>query len=176
VVVGKKIILYFQHEIPFMNNEMQTDQPSDDLLSDLDIPYQDASTGQRFLNYFIDNVFMRLGLTFITTTFLGFVLQFLSPGFLQYMAQNDSGLWLFVIVVVIFNYVMYYTLCEKLFNGYTLGKLITGTRAIRADGKPLTFKDSLLRSLSRIVPFEAFSGFGVPWHDAWTNTRVIKSR
>src|SRR4051812_6277418 len=105
-----------------MNNDMLTDQPSDDLLSDLDIPYQNASTGQRFLNYFIDNLFMRLGLTFVTTAFFGFVLGFLSPaGYLKNMIQNDSGLWLFVIVVVIFNYVMYYTLCEKLFNGYTLG-------------------------------------------------------
>ena len=68
-------------------------------------------------------------------------------------------------------------LFEKLFKGYTVGKLITGTRAIREDGKELTFKNAILRSLSRMVPFEPFSAFGgSPWHDRWTKTRVIKSR
>jgi hypothetical protein len=59
-----------------------------------------------------------------------------------------------------------------------LGKLITGTRAIREDGVELNFKDAFLRSLSRLVPFEPFSiwsGNGI-WHDSWTKTMVIKSR
>jgi len=66
--------------------------------------------------------------------------------------------------------------CEKAFKGRTLGKVISGTRAIRNDGGELTLKDALLRSLSRLVPFEVFSGFGTPWHDSWTNTQVIKAR
>jgi uncharacterized RDD family membrane protein YckC len=69
---------------------------------------------------------------------------------------------------------VYYSLCEKLFRGQTLGKLITATCALRTDGEELTFKDALLRSLCRLVPLEVFSGFGVPWHDAWTNTMVVK--
>jgi hypothetical protein len=40
----------------------------------------------------------------------------------------------------------------------------------------LTFKDALLRSLCRLIPFEVFSGFGVPWHDSLTNTMVVKKR
>jgi uncharacterized RDD family membrane protein YckC len=75
------------------------------------------------------------------------------------------------------NYIVYYTLCEKLLKGYTLGKLITGTRAIRQDGGELTFRNALLRSLSRCVPFEVFSGFNtLTWHDSWTDTKVIKAR
>jgi uncharacterized RDD family membrane protein YckC len=41
-------------------------------------------------------------------------------------------------MIIIVNYLVYYTLCEKLFRGQTLGKLITGTRAIRTDGEKLT--------------------------------------
>jgi uncharacterized RDD family membrane protein YckC len=64
-----------------------------------------------------------------------------------------------------------------LFRGYTLGKFITGTRAIRDDDDELTFKDALLRSLCRIVPLEVFSALaGFPWHDRWTKTKVVKTR
>jgi uncharacterized RDD family membrane protein YckC len=160
-----------------MNNDMITDQPSGDLLSDSDIPYQPATTGQRFLNYFIDNLFMRFGLSFLTGALFGVVFQFFSPTFLENISVPGSfAFWIFLFMIAIFNYVLYYTLCETLMNGYTLGKFITGTKAIRLDGRPLTFKDAFLRSLTRVVPFEAFSGFGVPWHDSWTSTQVIKSR
>jgi uncharacterized RDD family membrane protein YckC len=80
-------------------------------------------------------------------------------------------------VIFICNYLFYYTLCEKLFRGYTLGKFITGTRAIREDDEELTFKDALLRSLCRIVPLEVLSALaGFPWHDRWTKTKVVKTR
>ena len=80
-------------------------------------------------------------------------------------------------IVGIFNYIIYYTICEKAFRGYTLGKLLSGTRAIRNDGAELTFKDAILRSLSRIVPFEVLSALaGRPWHDSWTDTTVVKTR
>ena len=63
------------------------------------------------------------------------------------------------------------------FKGYTLGKLLTGTKAIRVDGLQMTFKDVVIRSLSRIVPFEVFSGLGdKPWHDSWSRTMVVKTR
>ena len=95
----------------------------------------------------------------------------------QYMLINLLEAPLLALILGWFNYLIYYTFCELAFKGYTLGKLITGTKAIRNDGQPLMFKDTLLRSLSRMVPFEVFSGFGdKPWHDSWTNTTVVKAR
>lgn len=141
--------------------------------------FEFASTGQRFLNYLIDNLLMRYGLSYITGTAVGFLLASISPEFTRelFYGQNYLSLFLVAYIIGVFNYTIYYTLCEKLFKGYTLGKLITGTRAIKNDGSELTFKDAILRSLSRLVPFEPFSGFGGhPWHDQWTNTMVIKSR
>jgi uncharacterized RDD family membrane protein YckC len=145
----------------------------------LEITYEYASTGQRFLNYLIDNLLMRYGLSYLTEIALGMILQIVAPEYLQKIAfeQTTLDMLLLAYLIAIINYTIYYTICEKAFKGYTLGKLITGTRAIRVDGEELTFKDALLRSLSRFVPFEAFSGFGGhPWHDRWTNTMVIKSR
>lgn len=140
--------------------------------------HQDATSGQRCLNYVIDNVLMRFGLSYVTGSLVGFILGILAPDYIQKLAYEPSNFDLIVLGVLIayFNYIVYYTFCEKLFRGYTLGKLITGTRAIRSDGQELSFKDALLRSLCRIVPFEVFSGFSYPWHDRWTNTTVIKSR
>lgn len=151
-----------------------------DILNEEDIllnQYEYASTGQRFLNYLIDNLFMNYGLSYITGYAVGVVIASLFPEFAAGFQEDRLSLTLVALTVSIFNYLLYYTLCEKLFNGYTLGKLITGTRAIREDGKPLTFRNAILRTLSRLVPFEIFSGFQVrPWHDQWTDTMVIKAR
>ncbi len=139
-----------------------------------------ATQGQRFLNWLIDNLLMRFGLTYLTGMGVGLIIGIAKPDLLEDIANNGerSGLILmFAFIIVYLNYIIYYTICEKLFRGYTLGKFITGTRAIRQDGKELTFKDAILRSLSRLVPFEVFSGFNtLTWHDSWTDTMVIKSR
>ncbi|HEX2845050.1 MAG TPA: RDD family protein [Chitinophagaceae bacterium] len=143
------------------------------------VQYEQATKGQRAVNLIIDNILMRLGLTYITGTAVGYLLGSLFPEYTLRIVENTNNLDLFLIgyIVAIFNYLIYYTICEKAFRGYTLGKLLTGTRAIRQDGGELTFKDAFLRSLSRLVPFEAFSGFGdSPWHDSWTKTTVVKSR
>ena len=138
-----------------------------------------ATAGQRFINFLIDNLLMRFGLSYFTAIIVGFFLGSLFPEFTQGLIRGDNqmSLLLLAYIIAIFNYLVYYTFCEKVFDGYTLGKLITGTKAIREDGTPLTFKDSFMRSLSRLVPFEFLSGFGAyPWHDSWTKTKVVKSR
>lgn len=156
-----------------------TEHLQEDLLLDEIDPYFQfiqGTTNQRFLNFLIDNVLMRLGLTYATGYLVGQILLAIAPGFLLTLASDQSKFSLYALAfsIVIINYLIYYTLCEKLFRGQTVGKLITGTRAIRTDGEELTFKDAFLRSLSRLVPLEVFSGFGVPWHDSWTNTMVVK--
>ncbi len=108
------------------------------------------------------------------------MLGLIAPEFISNIANDgamSSGIFLLSFMIGYLNYIVYYTLCEKLFKGYTLGKIITGTRAIRQDGQELTLKNALLRSLSRCVPFEVFSGFNtLTWHDSWTDTMVVKSR
>jgi uncharacterized RDD family membrane protein YckC len=143
------------------------------------IQYERASTGQRFLNFLIDNLLMRFGLSYLTGTAVGFFLGAVFPDYASKIVYDRTSLDFIILLymVGILNYLIYYTFCEKVFKGYTLGKLITGTRAVSDDGTELTFKDAILRSLSRLVPFEAFSALGFqPWHDRWTKTTVIKTR
>lgn len=161
---------------------MENTTPSDDLLTEEMHPlfrFSQASRGERFANYLIDNLFMRFALSYVTGMAVGSLGNAIAPEFMSELVYGNNSmmnLLLLGYVIAIFNYIIYYTLCEKLFKGQTLGKLITRTRAIRDDGEELTFKDALLRSLSRLVPFEPFSGFGDPWHDTWTKTMVIKSK
>jgi hypothetical protein len=73
---------------------------------------------------------------------------------------------------------MYYAICEAA-TGRTLGKLITGTRVVTIRGERPPIKAIALRTLSRFVPFEAFSflnGNTTGWHDRWSGTRVVRVR
>jgi uncharacterized RDD family membrane protein YckC len=166
------------------NNDQTTNAEQEDLLAEesyVDNHFEYASQGQRFLNWLIDNLFMRFALSYLTGMAIGALLAITAPDFLNELAYSNGrmtgGILLVAFLVGFLNYILYYTFCEKLFKGYTLGKLITGTRAIRQDGKELSFKDALLRSLCRFVPFEVFSGFNtLTWHDSWTDTMVIKAR
>ena len=146
------------------------------------IQFTRATQGQRFVNWLIDNLLMRFGLSLLTGYIVGYILFAIAPEFLTQVAYEVDGpktwrYWVLSFSIGYFNYIVYYTFCEKVFKGYTLGKLITGTRAIRDDGKELTIKDAFLRTLSRLVPFEVFSGFSErPWHDSWSKTTVVKAR
>jgi len=167
------------------NLTQQPNEEQKDLLLDLDAAqqYEYATQGQRFLNWLIDNLFVNYAVGYATGFGIGFLLGQIAPAFLlKVLNEQETGaksiaFYSFVYLVGFINYMLYYTLSEKLFKGYTLGKLITGTRALRQDGQELTIKNSVLRSLTRCVPFEVFSGFGtLTWHDSWTDTMVVKSR
>lgn len=174
-----EIILYIDANST-MQPETNLQETEQHLFTDEDLfQYQDASTGQRFLNFLIDNLLMRFGISYLTGTFIGYILGSFFPNFAfeLFNSPTNGDLVMLGIIIAYFNYMVYYIFCEKFFKGYTLGKLITGTRAIRNDGQELSFKDVILRTLSRIVPFEVFSGIGGnPWHDQWTKTMVVKTR
>lgn len=142
---------------------------SDELLGDIHevavLNY--ASQGQRFANYIIDRI-ASLALSILT-------------GALIVRLLGESADWILeerisLYALIYTGTVAYYTLAEAFLKGRTLGKLITNTHAVTNDGEQLSFRDALLRSLSRIVPFEVFSGFSAaPWHDQWTSTTVVKN-
>ena len=131
---------------------------------------QPATVGQRFLNYIIDIFFfyvILIALAAIAGLVLGSVI-----------GENETlfGMSLMLQYLLIYTVlVATYTFFEAVAKGRTIGKMVTKTRAVRSDGTPLTFNDALKRSLVRIIPFEPLSAFGGhPWHDNWTNTKVIK--
>jgi uncharacterized RDD family membrane protein YckC len=133
-----------------------------DLLKDLNetvIP-PSVDKGTRFANYIIDLI---LAMVFL------FMVVFMTSFSLG--GSSEAGLQLSAYIIL----PMYYVLTEGLLGGRSIGKLVTGTVAIRTDGAPLTWTNILGRSFARLVPFEPISALlGEPWHDKWTNTTVVK--
>lgn len=149
--------------------------PTTDILLDVqqEITLVPVSPGIRFANFLID-VIAFYGLMFLVGILLGF-LAYSNGGYDAGSGSFDLGGKAMEYLLSYAVYITYYTLVEGISKGRTLGKLATGTVVVREDGESITFKDAFLRSLCRIVPFEAFSAFGYrPWHDKWTNTLVIK--
>jgi len=135
-----------------------------------------ASKGKRFANYFIDIITYYL-LAFVVGIFLGLLalaigredifLDETPPDITQRLIEIILGLILLA---------AYYTFCEYYFKGKTLGKVITKTRTVTLDNRRIDMRTAFIRSLCRLVPFEAFSFLRDEpggWHDEWSNTKVI---
>ena len=131
-----------------------------------------ASTWARFFNFLID-----MGLYYLVSYLV------LIP--LAYAVCNDSqpaSFWLSLLLGYSYLF-LYYLVLETLFQK-TLGKLITGTKVIMLDGSKPDVRTVALRSLIRLIPWEAISIYtgkepdkkGTWWHDRWTSTRVIKNK
>ena len=126
-----------------------------------------AGGGQRLLNYIIDLVFYYL------LVFLLFTIYYSTGGAIN-RSGSSSGALLNLFFLGL--YIIYMFLLEMLLKGRTIGKIITGTRAVNKDGTEMEPGTIFRRTLCRLVPFEPFSGLGNicnPWHDKWTNTCVI---
>jgi uncharacterized RDD family membrane protein YckC len=124
-----------------------------------------ADKSLRFVNLLIDTIAF-----YLFAIFIGVIIGISNP---EALDEGNLSITSYVISISIF--LLYFSGFEALTNGRTLGKLITGTRVVKEDGTPLQFRDTFKRALSRIVPFEAFSGFAErPWHDSWTGTTVVK--
>ncbi len=124
-----------------------------------------ASAGKRFANYIIDMIAI-------------IVFYFAVIVFFGVMGGIDEGALVGMQLLIYPLMILYYAIFEAS-SGKTLGKLITGTKVVNMEGKNISFGQALGRSVSRFIPFEAFSFFGsqaIGWHDSLPNTRVINDR
>lgn len=146
-----------------------------DLFDDIQYRLVQASIGKRFINYFIDAIIFGL-LTFIALIIFGTI----NPEALEsFIKANETGFSFSQQLLIQVIYGTYMFIVEALFKGKSLGKLVTGTRAVRRDGTTILLRDAQLRGLCRMVPFNAFSALGspsYPWHDRWTKTFVIDEK
>jgi len=135
-----------------------------DLLADMAVNLERASPGKRFLNYIIDVVIF-----YVCSFLAGAVIGIATGG------ATLSQFELYFVALALFF--LLYFIEEAFMKGKTIGKLLTGTRAVNEDGSPITVKTAALRTIIRFVPFEPFSTFGyLPWHDSWARTIVIDER
>ena len=113
----------------------------------------------RFGHYIIDHIVR----SFIMVT-CAFLLEGISP-------NSGNG----ILLAYLIPYLLYYPLME-FYYGKTVGKMLTKSTVVRADGGKITLGQAVGRSLCRFIPFNAFSFLGVTaigWHDSISQTRVV---
>jgi uncharacterized RDD family membrane protein YckC len=136
--------------------------------------YVRADAGKRFANYILDII-----VYYILMFVIGMLYGLIFPEYVDENATYLTGSQLYDTLLSIFIYILYMSLVEGLFYGKSVGKLITGTRAVNLDGSRISIGTAFGRGFSRAVPFCPFSAFGTPcnpWQDDWTNTMVIDSK
>ena len=138
-----------------------------------------AGYGKRFINYCVDFL--------VFSIVASFVLLALKPVYpLADKIINRQPIGFAEQLMMTFFYGLYMSLMETVLGGKSIGKFITGTRAVTLSGQPVTGQQAFLRGLIRMIPFpfEQVSAltFSVqpttllppyPWHDRWSSTLVI---
>jgi uncharacterized RDD family membrane protein YckC len=134
-----------------------------------------ASLGKRFLNVTIDTV----PLFVLQMVTYGVAATLMFPNLDPSSDEAEAALGLLMIPLTWVPYFAYYIIMEATI-GRTIGKMVTGTRVVRGDGRSApTLWQIVGRTSARLVPFEALTFlFGEPsgWHDDWSQTMVIDER
>lgn len=129
----------------------------------------------RFGHYILDVVFyyifaliLAVPIVIILMT-LGMNVENLGEGSGWYNILDRLISWLIL-------YPGYYILFESTMQS-TPGKIILGRVVVDEYGEKPSFSTILIRSYSRIVPFETFSCLSnLGWHDTWSDTFVIRKK
>lgn len=132
-----------------------------------------ASKEKRLLNYIIDLIIF-YGLILIFSVFVGIVIG-ITGGDVSSLEDVENMNPILDFLITMLLHVIYYICLETLFGGRTIGKFITRTKVVLKDGTKPNIDVTLIRSLCRAIPFNAFSflGDGPGWHDSLSDTRVI---
>lgn len=149
------------------------DEPIDNAIIDkLDPKLPSATRNHRFSNLVIDTIVF----TIITYVFFALI-----PGFMPEppkIIKLDADYWRYMIILQslqILIAMILYVIFEYFF-GQTPGKMVTKTKVVDRNGHKPNLGTIVLRTLLRLIPFEAFSFFNVPdkgLHDYLSKTRVV---
>lgn len=133
--------------------------------------YINASKIQRFLHPVIDSIVCIALFSPILQRFVNFG----SDGISRMMfGESESFVQKNITLIIVVIMTLYYLFYESVL-GTTPAKLITKTRTINYEGAKPAFKNIFIRTVSRLVPFEAFSFLlHDGWHDKWSETIVVK--
>jgi uncharacterized RDD family membrane protein YckC len=118
----------------------------------------------RFLNFIIDSIAF-----LIVFAILGFIIG------LFYNTNNQIILQLAGYILLAVAFFGYYIFMEYKYQK-SIGKLITKTKVMRADGEKAQLGDIVARTFCRLIPFDRMSYLFTSngFHDRLSNTTVIK--
>jgi len=135
-----------------------------------------ASKGSRFANYMVDYI-IRIIVGIILVILITFISETVgSYGVYEFLVESESKLSDYILGIIMV--LIYFNIIESL-TAKSVGKYITKTRVVMEDGSKPKFTDVFLRTLCRLIPFEAFSFLGDEgrgWHDSISNTYVVDEK
>lgn len=138
-------------------------------LEKLDI--ESTSKVRRFFNWLIDKL-----ATFAFGGVVGVLIVLIGGDAAASRLEGMGRLAEWTLGVSVFT--AYYAFMEGAF-GFTIGKLVTGTRVVDEYGRPPGFARALLRTLCRLIPFNALSllvsddAVRRGWHDSLARCYVV---
>lgn len=138
--------------------------------SRVQLEIEPASKWRRFFNNLIDS-------------FVYYLLVMLVASILLAVGGQGAAQWIRSLGLVGgyafgFLILMFYYIAMESVLGFTVGKLITGTRVVNEEGEKPNLVQTFLRTLCRFIPFEPlsilFSGETRGWHDSLSGTYVVR--
>jgi uncharacterized RDD family membrane protein YckC len=134
-------------------------------------PVKTVTSPRRFAHHIVDVLIIQL----LVLSF-EFCYKFIIQIGELYAEENNFLIMFVGLPSFLTMYVGYYAIFEYLYQK-TPGKFLTHTIVINEYGSKPELSNILLRSLFRLVPFEAFSCLGdkysYGWHDKWSKTWVV---
>ncbi len=123
-----------------MNEQLSVETPEQ-----IDINYQVAGIGSRFYAALLDTLLLALIIVVGTYVNMSFILKL----------GGVFGRWLGAVggIIIFSLFWGYYMVFEITTNGQSPGKRALGLRVIKEGGYPISFADSAIRNLVRVVDF-----------------------
>jgi len=121
---------------------------------------------KRFINFIIDLFVIQFFALLIVQILLAFAL------FLQIQIEPNY------ILILLVTFFIYYLFLEY-HGGKTFGKKVTKTKVKTVNGKDLSFKQAILRTLLRLTFIDIFTYLYYKengWHDIFSKTAVIEDK
>lgn len=149
------------------------------ILPDEHLPVEMVGRWRRFFTFLIDYVGHSIFSLVVVVPYVAFVL--FRGGDAALDALESQATTVIDYVIAIGFMLAYYILMEGLF-GATLGKMLTGTRVVNAQGGKPSWGQIVGRSFARLIPFEPFSlllsddDVRRGWHDSLSKTWVVRRR
>ena len=164
----------FDPTCPSYDEDTELKAKADEEKTENELIVKLASKEKRIANYWIDFVGY-LVVTFIFAVMFFITWLIISPdSYDKYVLDNS----LLEYTIVFICAIIYYGLLETL-TGKTLAKFFTKTRVVNKYGRKPDFGTILLRTIIRMIPFEALSFLGSKkpgWHDRFSGTYVINDK
>jgi uncharacterized RDD family membrane protein YckC len=134
-----------------------------------------TSDRDRFFNGVIDFVFISVFI-FVFSFFIVIIGNVFQWDI--YSAWVEIMISLGVVGTYVSFAMIYYMFLEGLF-GRTIGKIVTGSVVVDENGLKPGFKIIFVRTLYRLIPFEALSFLSKStrfWHDSFSKTYVVEKK